>query len=204
MKKIFLLILSLLLLFTFCACNEKADNSSKIKNESSETSADNISNNQNSKTLVVFFSATGNTKTVAEKIAKIESADLYEIKPEKEYTSADLNWNDSNSRATKEQNDKTARPAISGEKINLDNYSKIYIGFPIWWGEEPRILDTFVESYDFNEKTVIPFCTSGSSGISSAESNLKNNANGGEWKNGKRFSAAAEDSEISSFIDSVK
>ena len=101
------------------------------------------------KTLVVVFSATGTTKGVAEMIAAITGADIYEIKAAEPYSDADLNWHDKNSRTTKEQNDKTVRPAIGSNKISFDAYSRIFIGYPIWWGEEPRILDTFVEKYDF-------------------------------------------------------
>ncbi|MBR3145093.1 MAG: flavodoxin [Clostridia bacterium] len=205
MKRILLCLASLLLVFALCSCNEKtnnpADNSSGETNEISTLSPDDT---KNDKTLVAYFSATGSTKVIAEKIAKAENCELYEIIPEKEYTSSDLNWHDNGSRTTKEQNDKSARPAIKSEKINIDNYKTIYIGFPIWWGEEPRIMDTFVESYNLSGKTVIPFSTSGSSDISKAETNLKQIANGGEWKNGKRFGAAAEDSEITSFIEEVK
>ena len=104
------------------------------------------STNEDGGVLVVYFSATGTTKGVAEKIAGITGADTYEIKPAQEYTDADLNWNDSNSRSTKEQNDSSVRPEIGSEAVSLDGYSTIYIGYPIWWGEEPRIMDTFVEN----------------------------------------------------------
>jgi len=92
-------------------------------------------------------------------------ADIYEIKAAQEYSDADLNWNDSDSRSTKEQNDSSVRPEIGSDTVSLDGYSTIYIGYPIWWGEEPRIMDTFVESYNFDGITMIPFCTSSSSGI---------------------------------------
>ena len=154
--------------------------------------------------LVVFFSATGTTKGVAEKIARIEDADLYEIRAEVEYTAADLDWNDRDSRTTIEQNDKSARPAIGSERISLDGYEKIYVGFPIWWGEEPRIMDTFVESYDFDGITVIPFCTSGGSGIGRSGENLAELAKSGVWLEGRRLSAGVSDEEISSWIDSLK
>ena len=154
--------------------------------------------------LVVYFSATGTTKGVAEKIAKIENADLYEIKAAQEYTSADLDWNDRSSRSTKEQNDKSARPEIVSDALSLDGYSKIYIGYPIWWGEEPRIMDTFVESYDFDGITMIPFCTSSSSGIGRSGKNLADNAGSGNWLDGERFGGSASESDIRSWIDSVK
>ncbi len=154
--------------------------------------------------LVVVFSATGTTKGVAEKIAAIENADLYEIKAAREYTAADLNWNDRNSRSTTEQNDKSARPEIGSERISLEGYEKIYVGFPIWWGEEPRIMDSFVESYDFGNIKMIPFCTSSSSGIGRSGKNLEENAKSGTWLDGKRFSGGVSESELRSWIDGLK
>lgn len=154
--------------------------------------------------LVVVFSATGTTLGVAKKIAAIENADLYEIKAAQEYTAADLNWNDKSSRTTKEQNDRSSRPAIGSETISLEGYEKIYIGFPIWWGEEPRILDTFVESYNFNGITLIPFCTSGSSGIGRSGKNLAERAGSGNWLDGKRFSGSVSESELRDWINGLK
>ena len=153
--------------------------------------------------LVVFFSATGTTKAVGEKIAAITGADVYEIKPAEEYTSADLNWNDSKSRSTKEQNDASARPAIGSETISLAGYKTVYIGYPIWWGEEPRIMDTFVESYNFDGITMIPFCTSGSSGIGRSGKNLEKHAGSGTWLEGKRFGAGATEQDVRSWIEGL-
>jgi flavodoxin len=155
-------------------------------------------------TLVVYFSATGTTKGVAEKIAGITGADTYEIKAAQEYTDADLNWNDSNSRSTKEQNDSSVRPEIGSEAVSLDGYSTIYIGYPIWWGEEPRIMDTFVESYNFDGITMIPFCTSSSSGIGRSGQNLADNAGSGNWLEGKRFGAGASEDDIRAWIEGLK
>ena len=138
-------------------------------------------------TLVIVFSATGTTKSVAERIAAAEDADYYEILAAQPYTSDDLNYNDSNSRTTKEQNNKSVRPEIGSETIDLSGYSKIYIGYPIWWGEESRIMDTFVESCDFGNITIIPFCTSGGSGIGRSGSNLAENAGSGNWQDGDRL-----------------
>ena len=151
--------------------------------------------------LVVYFSATGNTRGVAEKIAGITGADTYEIKATQEYSAADLNWNDSKSRSTKEQNDPSSRPEIGSEAVSLDGYSTIYIGYPIWWGEEPRIMDTFVESYSFDGITMIPFCTSGSSGIGRSGKNLAEHAGSGTWLDGKRFSGSASEQEIRAWVD---
>ncbi len=170
---------------------------------SAETGADDPEQ-AGSKVLVVVFSATGTTRGVAEKIAEIENADLYEIKAAQEYTSDDLNWHDSSSRTTLEQNDENARPEIGSEPISLEGYEKIYIGFPIWWGEEPRILDTFVERYDFDGITMIPFCTSGGSGIGRSGQNLADHAGSGSWLEGKRFSGSVSEADLQAWIDSLK
>ncbi|MBO4679466.1 MAG: flavodoxin [Lachnospiraceae bacterium] len=154
--------------------------------------------------LVVVFSATGNTKKVAEKIAEFEGADLYEIIPAEVYTEADLNYYDNNSRSIKEQNDKSCRPEIASETIDISGYGKIYIGYPIWCAIEPRIMDTFVESYDFGDTTVIPFCTSGSSGLGMSGSNLEKLAGSGNWEKGKRFAANVSDDKIKEWVDSLK
>ena len=153
--------------------------------------------------LVVYFSVTGNTKTIAEKIATLTDADLYEIKPAVEYTDADIDYGNSNSRTSKEQNDSSVRPEIQSETISLERYDTIYIGYPIWWGEEPRIMDTFVESYDFGNITMIPFCTSASSGIGNSGKNLAKTAGSGNWLEGKRFSASVSESELKDWIGNL-
>ena len=159
---------------------------------------------ENGGVLVVYFSATGTTKGVAEKIAGITGADTYEIKAAQEYTDADLNWNDSSSRSTKEQNDSSARPEIGSDAVSLDGYTTIYIGYPIWWGEEPRIMDTFVESHNFDGITLIPFCTSGGSGIGRSGQNLADNAGSGTWLDGKRFDGGVSENELKSWIDGLQ
>ena len=126
------------------------------------------------------------------------------IKAAQEYTDEDINYNDSDSRTSKEQNDSSARPEIGSEEISLDGYSTIYIGYPIWWGEEPRIMDTFAESYNFDGITVIPFCTSGSSGIGRSRQNLADNAGSGNWIEGKRFGGGASEDEIISWIEGLQ
>ena len=116
--------------------------------------------------LVVYFSATGNTKAAAETLAGIQGADLVEIVPEEPYTEEDLDYNNSSSRSTVEQNDANARPAISGTIDNIENYDVVYVGYPIWWYDMPRIMYTFFDTYDFSGKTIVPFCTSGGSSLS--------------------------------------
>ena len=154
--------------------------------------------------LVAYFSATGTTKGVAEKIASITGGDLYEILAAEPYTEDDLNYNDGSTRATKEQHDKDVRPEIGSEDIKLEGYTTIYLGFPIWWGEEPRILDTFVEKYNFEGITVIPFCTSGSSDIDQSGSNMEDLAGSGTWLEGERFSGSVSEEDLKSWIDGLK
>ena len=211
--RIIALLIAVLLAFGLAACGggsstESAeDNTAEPAAESSseEAAEDTAENTQNaSDILVVYFSATGTTKGVAEKIAAITGADLYEIKAAQEYTTEDLDWNDSDSRTTHEQNDKSGRPEIGSDPIALEGYSTIYIGFPIWWGEEPRIMDTFVESYDFDGKTMIPFCTSGGSGIGMSGKNLESNAGSGNWLDGDRLNGSASEEEIQAWIDGLQ
>ena len=153
-----------------------------------------------SDTLVIYFSCTGTTKGVAEKLANVTGADLHEIVPAVPYTEEDLNYNDRSTRATSEQDHPEARPEIGGEDVDLTGYSTIYIGYPIWWGEEPRIMDTFVESYDFDGKTIIPFCTSGGSGIGRSGQNLADLAGKGNWLKGARFDGGTSEEELRSWI----
>ena len=154
--------------------------------------------------LVVVFSVTGNTKKVAEMVAKIENADLYEIIPAVPYTSEDINYSKSSCRALTEQANAAARPEIGSEAIDLSGYTKIYVGYPIWAASEPRIMDTFVETYDFRSATVIPFCTSGSSGIGSTGTKLATLAGSGNWQAGKRFPGSATEQDVQKWIDSMK
>ena len=154
--------------------------------------------------LVVYFSATGVTKKVAQRLASVTGGDTYEILAAEPYSVADLNYNDKNSRSTKEQNDKKVRPKIGSKDVSFAGYKTIYLGFPIWWGEEPRILDTFVESYDFGGITMIPFCTSSSSGIGSSGQNLADNAGSGNWLEGARFGGGASEDEIRTWIEGLQ
>lgn len=126
-----------------------------------------------SKILVAYFSASGVTKNAAEKLAKAANANLFEIKPVRPYTDADLDWTDKKSRSTVEMNDLSSRPEIANKCENMGSYDVVFVGFPIWWYVEPRIIDTFLESYDFSGKTVIPFATSGGSGLGKTAENFK-------------------------------
>lgn len=197
------LLLALSMMLTACAHSTTPTDQTTDSSVKESTVKDNPSENHKD-VLVVYFSATGTTKRVAEKIAKITDADIYEIVPAEPYTDADLNWNDRSSRSTKEQNDKSARPVIGSETIDLSGYTTIYIGFPIWWGEEPRIMDTFVESYDLTGKTMIPFCTSGGSGIGKSGSNMEALAGTGTWLDGARHNGNISEEDLQSWINGLK
>ncbi len=167
----------------------------------------NIQDNENTEQeniLVAYFSRTGNTEKIAEKIVDITGADVFEIEAENPYTDEDIAYHNSSCRANLEQADKAARPEIAGEIENIEQYDYVFLGYPIWWGEEPRIIDTFLESYDFSDKTVIPFCTSGSSGIGTSEKNIRELVPIGEQLAGKRFEVDSTEDEISDWIDSLE
>ena len=180
---------------------------SKADTNSAEDSTDmeNTDNQdvQDHKVLVAYFSATGTTKGVAEHIANGLNADIYEIVPEDPYTDADLNYNDNNSRTTIEMNDPNARPAISGSVENMEQYDIIFVGYPIWWGEAPRIVSTFMESYDFSGKTIVPFCTSGGSGIGSSASNLERLTSGATWLDGRRLNGSDSQDTVMEWVNSI-
>lgn len=142
-----------------------------------------------SHTLVAYFSATGTTAKVAERLADVLGADLYEIQPAVPYTAADLDWTDKKSRSSVEMNDKAFRPAVKGEVQNMAQYTTIYLGFPIWWYVAPTIINTFLEQYDLFGKTIVPFATSGSSGMGNTNRELAPSCAGAVLKDGKRFPA---------------
>ncbi len=150
--------------------------------------------------LVVYFSATGTTRGAAERIAALTGADLAEIVPAQPYTAEDLNYNDRSTRATVEQNTPDARPEIANE-ISLDGYTTVYLGYPIWWGQAPRILSTFVESHDFTGITVVPFCTSGSSGAGRTGETLGEQAGTGTFLPSTRLSAGISEAELQAWIE---
>ncbi len=158
---------------------------------------------QENKSLVVVFSCTGTTKGVAEKIAALTGAELVDLVPAQPYTAEDLNYNDRSTRATVEQNTPDARPEIA-EDIPLDGVTTLYLGYPIWWGQAPRIMSTFVESHDFTGITVIPFCTSGGSGAGRTGETLGEQAGTGTFLASTRFSSGVSDNELQSWIDSHK
>ena len=178
----------------------------EAENGGEGTAGEETGNNENTegkKVLVTYFSATHTTEGVAKAIAESLGADVYEIVPEQPYTSADLDYNDKNSRSTAEMNDKNSRPAISGSVEDMGKYDIVFIGYPIWWGDAPRIISTFVESYDFSGKTVVPFCTSASSGVGSSASNIEQLAGGGTWLSGTRLNANTSKSDAAEWINGL-
>ena len=154
-------------------------------------------------TAVVYFSATGNTADIAEKVANILNADKFEIIPEEPYTPDDLNYNDDNCRANLEMNDDSARPAISGDMTALTEYDTVFIGYPIWWGTAPRIIDTLFESYDMSGKTVYTFCTSGGNGIGQSIDDLTSLCPDVTISDVRRFNAEATEDDVRQWIDGL-
>ena len=156
------------------------------------------------KSLVTYFSASGVTKKVAEKLSEAAGADLFEIKPEVAYTEADLNWMDKKSRSSIEMNDKSFRPAISEKFNNMEDYDVVYIGFPIWWYVAPTIINTFLESYDFSGKTIVLFATSGGSGFGNTVAELKRSVSDTTViKEGKVFNSGVSKDQLSSCVNDL-
>ena len=155
------------------------------------------------KILVAYFSATNNTEGIAQKLADGLGADLFEILPEQPYTDADLDYGDSQSRSSIEMDDPAARPGISNTVENMDQYDVVLIGYPIWWGEAPRIMSTFIESYDFSGKTLAAFCTSASSGFGSSDRALRDATGSATWLEGHRFSAGAPTDDVMAWANGL-
>lgn len=187
--------------------SEKGEAASETVAKDEQTSfwveSEPVNDEEGMKILVAYFSVTNTTEGIAELIADSISADLYEIVPEEPYTDADLNYGDDNSRTSIEMNDSSARPAISGSVDNMEQYDVVFVGYPIWWGEAPRILDTFMESYDFSGKTIVPFCTSGSSGIGSSATNLADLTEGAMWLAGTRFAGGSSRETVVDWVNSL-
>lgn len=167
------------------------------------TGQDEKDDTDKNRVLVAYFSATNTTEKLAGYLSDGLGADLYEIVPTVPYTSADLNYGDSNSRTSIEMNDPNARPEISGSVANMEQYDIVFIGYPIWWGQAPRIVSTFLESYDFSGKTIIPFCTSGSSGIGSSATNLHSLTSGANWLSGNRLDGGSSREEIVDWVNGL-
>lgn len=186
--------------------NTESNSSEADSNDSTEAETENTAASTGSgKTLVVYYSASGNTKGVAEKIAELTEADLFEIQPTEPYTDDDLNWTNDDSRVSREHDDESLRDVelVSTTVENWDSYDTVYIGYPIWWGIAAWPVNNFVKDNDFTGKTVIPFCTAASSGIGDSGDLLEDMAGTGNWIEGTRFRGGASESDISSWIDSL-
>lgn len=185
--------------------NQTPDNS--LNNGNNNTSTDNGNTNvgSDSNVLVVYFSAQGHTEEVAQQLAANLNGDVFEIVPRDEYTSDDLDWTDENSRVTREHEDESLRniELVSTTVDNWENYDTVLIGYPIWWGIAAWPVNTFVENNDFTGKTVIPFCTSASSGLGNSGELLATAAGTGDWQEGYRFSSNPSDSDIKAWTDSL-
>ena len=154
------------------------------------------------KKLVAYFSASGVTKAAAERLAKAAGADLFEIKPAVPYTRADLDWTNKKSRSSVEMSDSNSRPEIAEKFSNIDDYNTVFIGFPIWWYVAPTIINTFVESYDFSGKTIVPFATSGGSGMGKTVEMLKPLCSTANWEKGKMLNRVS-DQELETWVNSL-
>lgn len=158
----------------------------------------------NKKILVAYFSASGVTAKAAKKLAKAAKADLFEIKPEIPYTNADLNWMDKKSRSSLEMNNPNSRPAIAEKVPNMEQYDAIFVGFPIWWYVAPTIINTFLESYDFSKKTIIPFATSGGSGLGRTNDKLKPSCPGATLLKGKLLNGGLSEMSLKKWVEDLK
>ena len=208
MKKIIFAILAAVVVISLAACGGSKTSTKTEQTTAPAATAEPTADaliNDNSETagniLVAYFSATGNTRTIAEYIADSAKTDIYEIVPETPYTDEDLNYGNDNSRTSTEQNDTSARPVISGTVENMERYDVIFLGYPIWWGEAPKIMYTFLESYDFSGKLIIPFCTSGSSPIGTSAINMKPSAPGADWYDGDRLDSSSSREDIASWVE---
>lgn len=224
MKKLITLMLSAMLVFSLTACQENTISETESKEASTENvesslkkqstpkeSSNELSKEQSTKqkdnkSLVVYYSSTGNTKTVAKYIADETGADLFELVPKELYTSDDLDWNNKDSRVCVEHDNSDKRNVELSLKTvdNWDSYDTVYIGYPIWWGIAAWPVNTFISSNDFTGKTVIPFCTSSSSKLGESGKLLADMAGTGDWQEGKRFSSGASKDDVASWIDTLK
>ena len=156
------------------------------------------------KTLVAYFSAGGATKRIAEAVAKAAGADVFEIKPREPYTAADLDWQDKQSRSSLEMGDPTSRPALDHDLASVADYEMVILGFPIWWYTAPHIVETFLEGHDFAGKTMVVFCTSGSSGLGDTIPTLQRSVSfDTRWRPGKRFAANASDADVAAWVETL-
>ena len=211
-QKLGSLLMAALMILSLTACGSKASNDTPTQAPSNDTSTpaqtlddaagDSDSTTSGGKVLVVYYSASGNTKRVAEDIAEAAGGNLFEITPTESYTSDDLNWTNSDSRVSREHDDESLRdvPLTTTEVENWDDYDTVFIGYPIWWGIAAWPVDNFVKNNDFTGKTVIPFATSSSSGMGQSGILLSEMAGTGDWQDGQRFSSGASSSTVRQWV----
>ena len=218
-KKLLTLSLAAVMALSLAACggNDSSDQSANQTQEEAAPPADTAENAAapessgngaaaaDSNVLVVYYSASGNTETAANYIAQATGGDIFEITPAEPYTSDDLNWTDDNSRVSREHEDESLRDVelTTTEVENWDSYDTVFIGYPIWWGIAAWPVDGFVEANDFSGKTVIPFCTSSSSGLSQSGELLAQLAGTGDWQEGQRFRSSASQEDVNEWVDSL-
>ena len=232
MKKLTALLLSLAMVFSLAACGNTANTPADTSKDDAQTPAvspiekpddtntpddaetpddantpadTTAEQPQTGKTLVVYYSASGNTKRVAEDIAEAAGGDLFEIVPTEVYTSDDLNWTNSDSRVSREHDDESLRdvPLTTTEVENWGDYDTVFIGYPIWWGIAAWPVDNFVKNNNFSDKTVIPFATSSSSGMGQSGTLLEEMAGTGDWQDGQRFSSGASQSDVADWVSGL-
>lgn len=217
-KTFLLAVMTLIMAISFTACSAQGntpdtpiggDTGSGNQSQTpsgGENAGENTPDKTDKKVLVVYFSATNTTEKIAGYVSvALGNADLYEIEPAVPYTSADLNYNDSSSRSSIEMNDPNARPAIAetSKVENMPQYDTIFIGYPIWWAQAPKIVITFLESYDFSGKTMVPFCTSASSGIGSSATALAGYTTGATWLSGQRFGGSTSQATVTAWVNGL-
>lgn len=220
-KKFFALVLSVILLLSLTACGSTrpttvatvsttapttaATEAAQPSEENTEATEITETEAAANKTLVVYYSASGNTRRVAEAIAQAANADIFEIVPTEVYTSEDLNWTNPNSRVSREHDDESLRdvPLTTTEVPDWDSYDTVLLGYPIWWGIAAWPVNNFVKANDFTGKTVIPFATSSSSGMGQSGSLLAEMANGGDWQQGQRFSSGASEADVQAWVNGL-
>lgn len=197
MRKTMYLVTAILMML-IVACGSGSGKDSGAQKETVKENVAATDKTEGKKVLVAYFSRTGTTEQAAKTLSEVLNADIFKIEAAMPYTDADVDNENENARARKEQNDEKARPEIKGKVENFEQYDIIFVGYPIWWGNSPKIMSTFVESYDFKGKTVIPFITSGNTEIT--DSDLKPLVNGAEWKQAKRFSAESAKEEFENWV----
>lgn len=200
MKNFLTIILSGIMLMALGGCGNTTDK--QIKSTPEPPPEVSQIPKTDSAAVVIYFSATGTTKALAQTIAGSADMDIYEIVPKIPYTSADLNYN-SDCRANAEQQDDSARPEFEPIDLNLDDYSTIFLGYPIWWGTMPKIINTFLETYDLSDKTIMPFCTSGGSGIETSVSAIKGVCPNADVKDGFRGSSSTDASQLNKWFSEI-